>query len=77
LLKEKELDSVIIFASTKSKVKSLLSDLRRAKLNAFAIHSDLEQAERETVMLDFRNRKFPFWWLPIMFRGASISIILV
>ncbi len=76
LLKEKELDSVIIFASTKSKVKSLLSDLRRAKLNAFAIHSDLEQAERETVMLDFRNRKFPILVATdIVSRGIDIDNI--
>jgi superfamily II DNA/RNA helicase len=59
LLAEKELDSVIIFASTKIKVKELHADLVKAKLNAKAIHSDLEQSEREEVMLGFRNKKFP------------------
>ncbi|MBR4620277.1 MAG: DEAD/DEAH box helicase [Salinivirgaceae bacterium] len=58
ILKSKDLDSVIIFASTKSTVKTLVQDLRRAKIDARAIHSDLEQCDREAVMLDFRNRKF-------------------
>lgn len=59
LLSEKELESAIIFASTKSKVKALYNDLKQAGLGVNAIHSDLEQAEREAVMRDFRNRKFP------------------
>jgi ATP-dependent RNA helicase RhlE len=76
LLKEKELDSVIIFSSTKSKVKSLVNDLRKAKLNANAIHSDLEQTERESVMLDFRNRKFPILVATdIVSRGIDIDNI--
>jgi ATP-dependent RNA helicase RhlE len=76
LLKDKELDSVIIFSSTKSKVKTLVNDLRRAKLNANAIHSDLEQAERELVMLDFRNRKFPILVATdIVSRGIDIDSI--
>ena len=58
ILKSKDLDSVIVFASTKSTVKTLVQDLRRAKIDARAIHSDLEQCDREAVMLDFRNRKF-------------------
>jgi superfamily II DNA/RNA helicase len=53
----RKLHSVLIFASTKSAVKSLETELRRLKLPAKAIHSDLTQAEREHVLLDFRNRK--------------------
>lgn len=76
LLAEKELDSVIIFASTKSKVKELLSDLRKAKFDSYAIHSDLEQAERETVMLDFRNKKFPILVATdIVSRGIDVDNI--
>lgn len=56
LLKDKESGSVIIFASTKDKVKELDKELRRNKLQIKAFHSDLEQAEREEIMRDFRNR---------------------
>lgn len=76
LLKNKELDSVIVFASTKSTVKTLVQDLRHAKLEARAIHSDLEQFEREEVMLDFRNRKYPILVATdIVSRGIDIDNI--
>lgn len=57
LLKDKtNIKSVIIFASTKSKVKQIEKTLRAAKLNTAAIHSDLDQKEREEVMRRFRSR---------------------
>ncbi|HEX8514953.1 MAG TPA: DEAD/DEAH box helicase [Bacteroidia bacterium] len=55
--KEKELSSVIIFSSTKQKVKELDRDLRKAGLKAKAIHSDLEQNEREEVLRNFRSKQ--------------------
>lgn len=55
--KEKELSSVIIFVSTKQKVKELDRDLQKAGIKAKAIHSDLEQLEREQVLRDFRSKK--------------------
>lgn len=48
--------SVLIFASTKSEVKSLELELRKLKLPSRAIHSDLTQQQREEVLLSFRNR---------------------
>jgi ATP-dependent RNA helicase RhlE len=57
LLKEKSYGPVIIFASTKIKVKELHKELRRAGLNALAIHSDLEQSEREDVLRSFRSKQ--------------------
>ncbi|MCF8373493.1 MAG: DEAD/DEAH box helicase [Bacteroidales bacterium] len=57
LLKKKPVKSIIIFSATKSNVKLLHRNLVSAGFNAAAIHSDLEQEEREKVMLDFRNRK--------------------
>lgn len=76
LLKERNVDSVIVFASTKSTVKTLVNDLRRAKLSARAIHSDLEQCEREEVMLDFRNHKFTILVATdIVSRGIDIDNI--
>ncbi len=47
--------SVIIFASTKENVKKLNTSLR--KLGTRAIHSDLEQQEREEILRDFKNKK--------------------
>lgn len=76
LLKDRDIDSVIIFASTKSTVKTLVNDLCRAKLDAKAIHSDLEQCDREAVMLDFRNRKFSILVATdIVSRGIDIDNI--
>lgn len=57
LLQQKEYKSVIIFASTKEKVKALYKALKRTKVQVEAFHSDLEQAEREQIMLAFRNRQ--------------------
>ncbi|TQM48905.1 superfamily II DNA/RNA helicase [Arcticibacter tournemirensis] len=57
LLQQKEYKSVIIFASTKEKVKTLYKALKETKIQVKAFHSDLEQAEREEIMLAFRNRQ--------------------
>ncbi len=59
LFSGKDIDSAIIFASTKQKVKEITKSLKLSGLNAGAIHSDLEQKEREAALLDFRNRKVP------------------
>ena len=39
------------------KVKELATTLKRKKFNVAAMHSDLEQAQREEVMLNFKNNK--------------------
>jgi superfamily II DNA/RNA helicase len=76
LLSEKELDSAIIFVSTKQKVKELLKDLTDKGLNVKAIHSDLDQNERQSVMLDYKNRKFPVLVATdIVSRGIDIDNI--
>lgn len=46
---------VIIFSSSKMKVKELTSSLKRMKFNVAAMHSDLEQSQREEVMREFKN----------------------
>jgi superfamily II DNA/RNA helicase len=46
---------VILFASSKQKVKELAIILHRMQINVAAMHSDLEQSAREQVMKDFRN----------------------
>lgn len=45
---------VIVFSSSKIKVKELTRTLRRLKYNAGEMHSDLEQTVREEVMRNFR-----------------------
>jgi len=57
ILKTNEASSIIIFAGRKVEVKNLARHLHKRGFNAQAMHSDLEQGEREQVMLDFRNRK--------------------
>jgi superfamily II DNA/RNA helicase len=57
ILANKENKSVIIFASTKEKVKDLNKELQRTGLSIKAFHSDLEQAEREQIMLAFKNKE--------------------
>ena len=56
-LQGKGLKKVIIFAGKKQRVKDLARALRTLKIDARAMHSDLEQNERDQVMLDFRNGK--------------------
>ena len=57
LLADNTLKKVIVFVGKKQRVKDLTQALRQKGLNARAMHSDLEQKERDEVMLDFRNGK--------------------
>ena len=47
-------ERVIIFASSKIKVKEVTKALKSMKLNVGEMHSDLEQVQREAVMHDFK-----------------------
>jgi ATP-dependent RNA helicase RhlE len=59
LLKVDAYKSVIVFASTKEKVKNLGKVFRNLGLKAEAFHSDLGQNERESILLKFKNRQLP------------------
>lgn len=48
---------VIIFASSKLKVRELYNSLKRKKYNVAEMHSDLEQKKRDDVMIDFKSGK--------------------
>ena len=66
----------IIFSSSKLKVKELAHTLKRMKLNVAAMHSDLEQVQREEVMLDFKNNKIDILVATdIVARGIDIEDI--
>ncbi len=57
LFAEQVPERVIIFASSKLKVKEVTKALRQMKLNVDEMHSDLEQAQREEVMYKFKAGK--------------------
>ncbi|MFA0964212.1 DEAD/DEAH box helicase [Roseivirga sp. BDSF3-8] len=76
LLSAKEIPSIIIFSSTKANVKAIDKELRKANFNARSIHSDLEQTEREEVLLKFRNRQVQILVATdVMSRGIDIENI--
>lgn len=55
LFKEQSPERVIIFASSKLKVKEVTKALKRMKLNVGEMHSNLDQSQREEIMHEFRN----------------------
>lgn len=55
LFKYQAPERVIIFASSKLKVKEVTKSLKRLKLNVGEMHSDLEQCQRDAIMHEFRN----------------------
>ncbi len=57
LFKDKKPNKVILFSGKKQKVKEISKTLRKMGLSADAIHSDLEQSERDRVMHEFRNER--------------------
>ncbi len=48
-------EKVLIFASSKLKVKEVTKSLKRMKLNVGEMHSDLDQTHRELIMHEFKN----------------------
>lgn len=76
LFNKKEQKKTIVFSSSKQKVKDLAHTLKRKGLNVAAMHSDLEQEDREAVMLDFKNRKIDILIATdIVSRGIDIDDI--
>lgn len=57
LFEEKTPDRVIIFASSKIKVKEVTKALKLMKLNVGEMHSDLEQSQRESIMREFKSAR--------------------
>lgn len=54
LLKTAHSKRVIVFSASKLKVRELTRELRRAKIKAAEMHSDLDQSQRDEAMLAFR-----------------------
>ncbi|MBS1663346.1 MAG: DEAD/DEAH box helicase [Bacteroidetes bacterium] len=76
LLKSTNLKSTLIFCSKKHNVKQLTAELKRARFNVKEIHSDLDQASREDVLLEFKSRRLPILVATdILSRGIDIDSI--
>ncbi len=56
ILKNEDFSSVIIFSSTKEKVKELYQTFKAQNYSVKGFSSDLEQTEREEIMRNFKNR---------------------
>ena len=54
LFKAGDLKRVLVFSGKKEKVKDITRQLKRMKINCAEMHSDLEQRERDQVMLRFK-----------------------
>ncbi|MFZ1692028.1 MAG: DEAD/DEAH box helicase, partial [Flavobacteriales bacterium] len=57
ILRSNEATSIVIFAGRKVEVKNLNRHLQKRGFSSSGMHSDLDQSERESTMLAFRNRK--------------------
>lgn len=76
ILEDKTLDRVILFASSKQKVKDLNIMLKKKGFNVGAMHSDLDQKERDDIMYEFRNRRISILIATdIVSRGIDIDDI--
>lgn len=71
-------ERVILFASRKSKVKDISLTLKKRGYNVGEMHSDLEQAERDEIMFQYKSRKIDIIVATdILARGIDIDDIRI
>ncbi len=58
IFKAGDLKRVIVFSGSKMKVKQLAAALQQIGINCGAMHSDLEQTERDDVMFKFKSGQY-------------------
>ncbi len=76
LFSERKPERVILFSGSKQKVKEINISLKRLGYNVAAMHSDLEQKQRDEVMLDFKARLIDILAAPdSVARGIDIDDI--
>jgi superfamily II DNA/RNA helicase len=76
LLMQNKISSILIFASSKNKVRELTRELKKMHFNVAAIHSDLSQDDRNEVMQQFKSRKIQILVATdIVSRGIDIDAI--
>jgi superfamily II DNA/RNA helicase len=76
LLRNAAFKMVLIFCSRKQNVKQLNRELQRARFKIAEIHSDLEQSDREDVLMKFKSGQVPILVATdILSRGIDIDNI--
>lgn len=76
LFSETKPERVIIFSSSKMKVKEIASAFKRMKLNVGEMHSDLDQSQRDVVMREFKSGRIDILVATdIVSRGIDIDDI--
>src|SRR5690554_7086873 len=76
LFHEKKPNKVILFSGSKQKVKEIAKTLYQMKLSVGEMHSDLDQAQREHVMHEFKNERIDILVATdIVARGIDIDDI--
>ncbi|MBE2230685.1 MAG: DEAD/DEAH box helicase [Chitinophagaceae bacterium] len=76
LLRETPYKNALVFCSRKQTVKEVRRELKRAGFNIEEIHSDLEQAQRESVLGAFASGRIPLLVATdILSRGIDIDTI--
>ncbi len=76
LLGAREMESVIVFCSTKKDVTSVTAALKHKKISAEGISSDLDQPEREKILRLYKNKQVKVLVATnIMARGIDIDSI--
>lgn len=76
LIQGRDLSRVLIFASTKIKVKNIARELQKQGFSVADIQSDLEQSEREKVLMKFINKQLQILVATdVLSRGIDIENI--
>ena len=74
ILSSGQFKSVIVFSSTKEKVKALGRELQRMNLSVQPFHSDRGQEEREKILLRFKNKQLPILiGTDVLSRGIDVE----
>ncbi len=74
--REEKDERILIFSTTKSKVKKITQVLKSGGLNAGEIHSDLGQEQREQMIRDYKNGTIPILVATdILSRGIDVKNI--
>ena len=76
LFRDTKPERVIIFSSKKTKVKEIAAAFKRMKFNVGEMHSDLDQAQRDVVMREFKSGRIDILVATdIVSRGIDIDDI--
>lgn len=76
MLAARPMNSVLIFCSTKIKAKQVRKELKALDFDVEEIHSDLEQKERNEVLMAFKNKKLNYLVATdILSRGIDVEDI--